>query len=537
MQQRKGRILIVDDLPQWRDEPSEILIDEGFLADTAATIEEARAKLQDNFYHLLILDLRMNASDYDDYAGIEMLQMLRRLSINNALQIIVLSAHATINHVREAFHDHQVADFIPKNTFKPETFLTSVQDVFSNQMRINLKLDIHWDPPETEALVLQHVELNKERLHPHTPLFQRINMELDDLLCRLFYQATTILVKPLVPGYSGTGVMRVQPFYTDGGGRVVVTKFGASHKIEEERRNFDAFVLPFVGGGRNTTVQEIRYTPLLGGVVYSLLGTASAMLEDFGSFYQHAPQDKIKEVLDNLFSNTCRSWYANLGHQRLCDLSDEYRRTFGPISHPIEETLENFIIRRGNRFILPSLNNDERDFTDPLPALNRTFMLPTYLCTTHGDLNQHNVLIDDRRYTWLIDFQGTGKGHYLRDFAMLDSVVRFQLLSSQHASLAERLHMEELLCSITRFSDLRRIRDTFTTSNKALEKAFLIVISIRLKAHNIMGSQNNDDMSEYFIALLHNALRTLSFASLKQREREHALLSASLLLDAINAQT
>jgi hypothetical protein len=40
-------------------------------------------------------------------------------------------------------------------------------------------------------------------------------------------------------------------------------------------------------------------------------------------------------------------------------------------------------------------------------------------------------------------------------------------------------------------------------------------------------------MSEYFIALLYNALRTLPFSSLQAGQREHALLSASLLVSKL----
>jgi hypothetical protein len=37
----------------------------------------------------------------------------------------------------------------------------------------------------------------------------------------------------------------------------------------------------------------------------------------------------------------------------------------------------------------------QRTFTNPLTAASdRQFMRPTYVCTTHGDLNEANVLID-----------------------------------------------------------------------------------------------------------------------------------------------
>ena len=87
--------------------------------------------------------------------------------------------------------------------------------------------------------------------------------------------------------------------------------------------------------------------------------------------------------------------------------------------------------------------------------------------------------MDSTGHVWLIDFQDTGKGHILRDVAILDSVVRFQLLTEQEATLEERLLMEESLCSIERFSQVKDLTNRFSTSNEALAKAYGIVVHLR----------------------------------------------------------
>ena len=103
-------------------------------------------------------------------------------------------------------------------------------------------------------------------------------------------------------GQSGTRVLRVQPFYTTGGGgHEVVVKFGAFRKIEEEYDNFKEYVQPFLGGGRNTSVLDLRRTPHLGGIIYSFLGAINDQLEDFGYFYHHSDIAQIREALDRLF--------------------------------------------------------------------------------------------------------------------------------------------------------------------------------------------------------------------------------------------
>jgi hypothetical protein len=72
--------------------------------------------------------------------------------------------------------------------------------------------------------------------------------------------------------------------------------------------------------------------------------------------------------------------------------------------------------------------------------------------------------------------------------------------------------------------------DKFSTSNQFLAKAYATAVHLRTIARRLVSQNPDDDMSEYFIALLYNALHTLPFSSLQPGQREHALLSASLLL-------
>ena len=141
--------------------------------------------------------------------------------------------------------------------------------------------------------------------------------------------------------------------------------------------------------------------------------------------------------------------------------------------------------------------------------------------------------MDKTGHVWLIDFQDTGKGHILRDVAILDSVVRFQLLTAQEATLEERLLMEESLCSIEHFSQVKDLVDRFSPSNPELAKAYGTVVYLRGLASKLVERNPSDDISEYYAALLYSALNTLRFSSLQQIQLEHALLSASLLVDKL----
>lgn len=173
-----------------------------------------------------------------------------------------------------------------------------------------------------------------------------------------------------------------------------------------------------------------------------------------------------------------------------------------------------------------------RSFPNPISAtVDRSLVRSTYICTTHGDFNSHNILVDADGHTWLIDFFLTGRGHILRDVAQLDAVVRMELLEPTEATLDERLSMEETLLGIDRFSQIDHLKTAFPTENPALAKAYATVVHLRGLARQLVAHNPSDDFSEYHIASLYQALHRIRF--LPKVQRDHALLSASLLAEKL----
>ena len=225
----------------------------------------------------------------------------------------------------------------------------------------------------------------------------------------------------------------------------------------------------------------------------------------------------------------CRSW--NSARHKL---TEDYQQLLHFTPEKLAQGLSN-IVEAGQeqqKLHFKSLKG-RRAYTNPLLVVDgRTLVRPTYVCTTHGDFNQHNILVDNTGNMWLIDFSRTGRGHILRDVAGRNSMVRFQLLATEAATLEERLSMEKALCAIDRFSQVEQLVNALPTENSALAKAYAVVVHLRQLARKSCVNPA-DDMGEYFIALLYNALNTLRFTDLSVRQREHALLCASLLADRL----
>lgn len=532
---RQGRVLVVDDLEKWRKILVQMLQRDGFYADAASTAAEALEHLGEAFYHVLVLDIRLVDADPSNKQGIDLLAELDKRGLGEATKVILLSAYGTKEQMRTAFRDYRVADFLAKDEFTNQEFLNTVQQAFSD---INLALQIPWQPRNGPDQAVLNLKINGTLIRPGTALQNRIAEEFEDLLCRLFHRAKSVLVQQLTQGHSGAGVLRVKPFYTTGGGgHDIVVKFGDSGEIEREYHNFKEYVQPFLGGGRNTTLLDFRRTPRLGGIIYSLLGSINDRLVDFDDFYRHTTSvSQIKTALNRLFRNTCGPWYANPGNLDLYDLSTDYQRllkkyTPEQLQHLVAEQLTS--VQGKHKLHFKHLKG-ERSFTNPLLVMaNLSPVRSTYLCITHGDFNYRNLLVDSSGQMWMIDFEKTGQSHILRDVATLDSVIRFQLLAAEEAALQERLQMEEALCSIEHFSQVKRLMAKFSTTNQPLAKAYATVVHLRTLACKLVAQNPNDDISEYSIALFYNALNALRFSSLSSGQREHALLSASLLADRL----
>lgn len=533
---RQGRILIVDDLEKWRKELVSILQREGFAATSANTSVLALEHLQTEIYHVVVLDIRLVDDDQSDSSGIDLLRELSKRGLSGATNVIILSAYGTHEQMREAFRNYGVADFLSKNHFTRKSFLESIHQAFLNNASINLNLNIHWQQVNGSEQAVRNLDLDGTRLRRNPSLRSQVALELDDLLCRLFYSATSVLLRPLTNARSKVGVLYAQPFYPHGGGRPVIVKFGDFQRIEQEAKHFKKYVQPFIGGGRATSILVQRRTIRLGGLIYSLLGAENDQWEDFGVYYHHSNAQEIMDTLDHLFLNTCSAWYANPGQLQPYNLTGSYQRTLGFTQENLDQALHKLqkSVSGWQKLSFTALNQ-ERVFTNPVLKIEElSFTYSTYICITHGDFNQHNLLIDNSGYSWLIDFQATGPGHVLRDIAQLDSEVRFFLLNFNEATLAERLQMEEALCSIEFFNEVEQLKNPLTTTNQALAKAYTAVVHLRMLAGKLIAQHWSNDIKEYYIALFYYAVNTLRFYNLSSCQREHALICASLLADRLS---
>ena len=110
-------ILVVDDSPSWCAIYQEALGDAAYSVRVAANLTQALDCLNQQFFHVAIVDIRLDNDDRDNVQGIEVLQRIWEL--NEGTMAIVSSGHATADML-PAFMSYGVFDFVAKREASPD---------------------------------------------------------------------------------------------------------------------------------------------------------------------------------------------------------------------------------------------------------------------------------------------------------------------------------------------------------------------------------------------------------------------------------
>ncbi len=280
-----------------------------------------------------------------------------------------------------------------------------------------------------------------------------------------------------------------------------------------------------MGDHRRTNLDQFAETHLLGGVVYSLVGTSLDETLNLARFYERHSAADIIPTLDNLFNSSCRLWYANRQRRQDVDFIQLYNQAI-PLS--VEKIKAAMRTEHLSEFIEPlwlSFPGLGRKLMNPLKwfQLNDQWITSLYTCFTHGDLHSGNVLLDATSQIWLIDFYRTGDGHILRDIIELETDIKFNLLDA--ADPFELFKFEAALLAAQNMGDVLSAPEF--SDQPELKKAFKVVSGLRGVARHLLGAEV--EMKEYYWGLFLLTLNVIRLKSIERLKKRHALLAASLL--------
>jgi two-component system nitrogen regulation response regulator NtrX len=130
----RGKVLIVDDYPDWRDMLSGLLEREGHQTAAVGTLAAAVNYINDNKdLDLVVLDIRLVETEENNEDGMRLLADIRkRLPFT---RVVMVTGYGTMETQRKAFKEFQAFDFLSKAQFDSEEFRRSFQDAIEQTIR------------------------------------------------------------------------------------------------------------------------------------------------------------------------------------------------------------------------------------------------------------------------------------------------------------------------------------------------------------------------------------------------------------------
>lgn len=125
-------VLVVEDEENWREKTfRELLEDEGYLVETAASHEEAIAKLHKQHFDLAIVDINLTDIPHN-VDGTLVLDAIAELGLK--MEIMIVSGTASSDKVVEKY---QPSGFFRKQTFDDHQFILTVKKVLKESIAAN----------------------------------------------------------------------------------------------------------------------------------------------------------------------------------------------------------------------------------------------------------------------------------------------------------------------------------------------------------------------------------------------------------------
>jgi len=133
MADKPHRILVVDDLPDWRSTLSGLLADEGYRVEVAESSSDALGILERRNFHLAVLDMRLDETEEGNMEGLELASDIKQRWPGT--RVIIITGYETQETVRRArepdFRGQRLAeDYLPKT--KTELLPEVVRRVLSS---------------------------------------------------------------------------------------------------------------------------------------------------------------------------------------------------------------------------------------------------------------------------------------------------------------------------------------------------------------------------------------------------------------------
>lgn len=517
------QILFVDNDPHLVRSVPRWLRLAGYEVVVACNRAEAEYALAHALFQLAIIDIRVD----DDHSDTDTSGFVLARRLPATVPCIFHTAHDSKENIHEALGRIGAEDIIAKDDPEaPQKLLTRVDELFHASVRVNFELVIE-NSPDLCAVADQ---LPVAADDVPQPTAQDVML----ILRRLFQEAAAVQLAPLVTrttisksARSSALLFIVQERRLQGTPVPVVLKLGDAVTIAAEAEAYHR-IKAFLGGQRRTQLEGEAYSRAVGGLVYSLIGASGTeQVQPLADLFISQPAATVAPLLERFFQTTFGRIHAD-AKPAMLDLMEHYtaelRLTTAKLQYAAQ-ALDPALLTS------PTLSWPELPRSLPNPLYQvlqgdkiRSFgTLATQTCLCHGDLHSHNVLVDEEQHFWLIDFARATMSHSLRDFAELETDIKFRALP--HQPLADFITFESALVAPTMWEE----EPTAILLPTPLQQAFELVTTLRRIARQQLAQAGA--ITAYQQALFWHTLNVMRLKTVEPERKRQALAAAALILE------
>ena len=522
LQDIKPRILLVDNDPESCDSYKDLLQQWGYNPILAtgfgvALKEDAWKKAEEYRCSLALIDLRLIDDDDEmDMSGAEFAKSLKPL-----LRPIILTGIEDPTTLRKLLLDYKEITYLGKQDRRDE-FRQRLDAEASQVSASKRQLEFIQTELLDDFLKSELIKGTKEHAD-----------QIVDVLARLFPDAKKLRFEK-VSGWGETEVSSaVRPnsivikVYEDGLEPCLV-KLARARKVEHEVKSYHAYISRKLTGSFNAQLLQKAIAWDIGGAAYTFISGNGT--RTFSAYYKDQPIQNIQEVLGSFFRDMWKKYYGQAVPETksLFELyievwgQDWYEKCTNELSS--SQFVDEELIAINKKIGLPH----------PIQWLNNKIqknemVFETKVAITHGDLHGDNLMVDDRKNVWVIDYERCGKGHVLQDFIELEADILNRLLGHP-VDLLAYLKMCTTVFSPTEINAFEEA--TLNSDSTEIEKALKTISIIRGLAVQCTGMK---DAREYLYGLLYNmTFRAQLLHKTDKAKSGYPLLLAGLICHRID---
>jgi DNA-binding response OmpR family regulator len=533
------KILLVDNVSEFLEVQARLLEQEGYVVSIASSIADAEYLLKQDWFHLVVIDQRMEDDDNEhDISGLVLAQKREFAAVSKIILTAYPDYESAVNALGTVKGYPSAFDYIAKQK-GPKVLSDAIANFFSHRISINWKLAIDWKAADAFSLV-RKFETDLEDQH----LLNRAE-EFEDLFRRLFYEKDHIRIERLLWRQDGRVALIVFAFKEGMHPESHVVVCGQSKIINEEAERFKEFAPKAPGGNGTNLGEKMRAeTTHFAANAYTLADNDLENVQTLAELYRIGPERIFNTALSNLYQTTLAAWHQGkliseaksnfevLNRERLSLLTVLTRENLEERVNVIETQIPRLraTIERLEGKLTIHFNTNSYTYPDPSSFSSQLIETkqPASLISVPGTLSGDNILADATGRTWLTDFAEAGLAPQFWNFVSLEAAIRYDWVDN--SDLLRRHEMENALVN----TDFAK-PDTRGLESVVSKPARAIVAIRKLSAREVSRDTRNYHLGIFF----HAARRLADFnptqplTSNELARVGHILLSMAMMAEKL----